>query len=80
MNLIQNSALSFSVCIEDKYDNFSKFLEEIKLKYNVTYFKNVSLVTIRHATDEAMNKIAQKGDILLKQVALGTVQFVVNKQ
>ena len=80
VNLIQNSALSFSVCIEDKYDNFSKFLEEIKLKYNVTYFKNVSLVTIRHATDEAMNKIAQKGDILLKQVALGTVQFVVNEQ
>lgn len=77
VNLIQNSAISFSVCIEDKFSNFEHFLTELKSKYKVTYIENVSLYTIRHATEKAIDEIEQKGEVLLKQATRGTVQVVM---
>ena len=77
VNLIQNSAISFSVCIEDQFNNFQQFLTELKLKYKVSYFENVSLYTIRHANQIAVAEIEQKGKVLLKQATKGTVQVVM---
>lgn len=77
VNLIQNSALSFSVCVDDKFNNFQNFLQELKTKYNISYVKNVSLFTIRHASKEAVKTIEQKGKVLLKQATKGTVQVVM---
>ncbi|MDD3721416.1 MAG: aspartate kinase [Lutibacter sp.] len=77
VNLIQNSAISFSVCIEDKFNHFEHFLAALKLKYKVTYVKNVSLYTIRHTTENAIEEIEQKGEVLLKQATIGIVQVVM---
>jgi aspartate kinase len=77
VNLIQNSAISFSVCIDDKFNNFEHFLAVLKSKYKLTYVKNVSLFTIRHATENAIEEIEQKGEVLLKQATKGTVQIVM---
>ncbi|MFZ2282453.1 MAG: aspartate kinase, partial [Lutibacter sp.] len=77
VNLIQNSAISFSVCIEDKFNSFQHFLTALKSKYKVTYLENVWLYTIRHATEKAIDKIEQKGEVLLKQATKGTVQVVM---
>ena len=77
VNLIQNSAISFSVCIEDKFNNFQHFLTELKSKYKVSFTENVSLYTIRLATEKAIDEIEQKGEVLLKQATKGTVQLVM---
>ncbi len=77
VNLIQNSAISFSVCIEDKFNNFQQFLTEMKSKYKLSSVENVSLYTIRHATEKAIDEIEQKGEVLLKQATKGTVQLVI---
>ena len=77
VNLIQNSAISFSVCIEDKFNNFEHLLAALKSKYKVTYVENVLLYTIRHATEKAIVEIEQKGEVLLKQATKGTVQLIL---
>ena len=77
VNLIQNSALSFSVCLEDKFNNFETFLSLINLKFNVTFINNVSLYTIRHANQEAIKLVEKKGLVLLKQSTKGTVQLIM---
>jgi aspartate kinase len=77
VNVIQNSALSFTVCIEDKFNNFEQFLNKIKLNFKVNYTKNVSLYTIRHSTQTAINSVEKKGTVLLKQATKGTVQLVM---
>ena len=79
VNLIQNSAIRFSVCVEDKFNQFSFFLEDLKSDYQVDAVENVRLFTIRHATDEAISKIEKKGRVILKQRAQGTVQFVIKE-
>ena len=77
VSLIQNSALSFSVCIEDKFNTFKHFLNEIENKYKVSYIEGVSLYTIRHATEDSIGLIENKGVVLLKQATKGTVQMVM---
>jgi len=77
VNLIQNSAISFSVCVEDKFNNFQQFLNEVELKYKTNYVENVSLYTIRHANKISVSEIEQKGKVLLKQATKGTVQVVM---
>ena len=47
------------------------------MNYKVNYFENVSLYTIRHASQDAIDSIEDKGEILLKQATKGTVQVVM---
>ncbi|MBQ4818936.1 aspartate kinase [Aquimarina sp. MMG016] len=79
VDLIQNSAISFSVCLDDKFDHFDQLLVQLKAKFRVTYNKNVSLYTIRHFTDEAIQSLEQNKDILLKQITRETYQMVAKE-
>jgi len=77
VNLIQNSAISFSVCIEDNFNNLKPLLEKLKSKYKVLYNKNLSLYTIRHFTKDSINKIEEDREIILKQLSRETAQIIV---
>ncbi|EZH72007.1 aspartate kinase [Aquimarina atlantica] len=76
VDLIQNSAISFSVCLDDKFNHFEKLLGKLKAKFRVTYNTNVSLFTIRHFTNEAITSLEKNKDILLKQITRETYQMV----
>lgn len=77
VHLIQNSAISFSVCIEDKFLNLEKLVEELSDKFNVKYSENVTLHTIRHFNQNAIESVAKDKEILMKQTSKETVQMVV---
>ena len=76
VHLIQNSAISFSVCADDKFGNFTELKSILDRKFKVTYNENVSLYTIRHFTDKSAKAIAQDKDILVRQVSRETMQIV----
>jgi aspartate kinase len=78
VSVIQNSAISFSVCLENTYDNLEDLLQHLKAKFNVTCTKNVSLYTIRHFNDDALSTLEKGKTILLKQLTQQTVQIVTN--
>ncbi|WP_435260665.1 aspartate kinase [Tenacibaculum sp. nBUS_03] len=77
VNLIQNSALSFSVCIDDKYSNFDRFYNELQEMYLIKSYKEVTLYTIRHFNDEAINTIRKKGEAIIRQINTETAQLVI---
>lgn len=79
VNVIQNSAISFTVCVEDKFENFSQIYEDLVNNFNVTYNENVSLYTIRHFTDEAAKKVIQNKEVLLQQINRETMQIVTKE-
>lgn len=79
VDVIQNSAISFSVCAENKYNNLNKLVKELEAKFQVVYYENVSLYTIRHASAEAVAQIEQGKEVLLKQRLQNTVQLVVKE-
>lgn len=77
VNLIQNSAISFSVCLEDKYELIDTLLDKLKGKFKIDLAKEVSLYTIRHFDSEAIKKIEKRQKVLLKQLTKETVQIVI---
>ena len=79
VNLIQNSAISFSVCIDNKFNQFDTFYEELKSSYKVEVVKDVDLYTIRHFNDESLQKINQIGTSILTQISKETAQIVIRK-
>lgn len=76
VDVIQNSAISFSVCVDNIYDNLDKLLHHLKGKFKVTCHENVSLYTIRHYNEAAINQIEEGKTVLLKQLTQETVQVV----
>jgi len=77
VNLIQNTAISFSVCLEDKYRTFDEFLHVLKINYKGLYNEDTTLFTIRHFDTKVVEKINKENEILLQQTSRETVQFVV---
>ena len=76
VSLIQNSAISFSVCIEDKFGNFNDLKNILSKKFKVSYNENVSLYTIRHFNEKAPEMVEKGKQVLLKQISRETMQIV----
>lgn len=76
VDVIQNSAISFSVCVDNIYNNLDKLLHHLKAKFKVACHENVSLYTIRHYNQAAINQIEVGKTVLLKQLTQETVQIV----
>ena len=76
VDVIQNSAISFSVCFENNYNNLEPLLLHLKAKFKVTCHDNVSLFTIRHYNEQAIQKLEKGKTILLKQMYQNTLQIV----
>lgn len=76
VDVIQNSAISFSVCIDNIYDKLELLLRQLKAKFKVTCHENVSLYTIRHYTPTSINQIETGKTVLLKQLTPETIQIV----
>jgi aspartate kinase len=79
VSLIQNSAISFSVCLDDKFGNFQELKNILSKKFKVAYNENVSLYTIRHFDDKAAEIVAENKLVLLKQISRETMQIVTKE-
>lgn len=79
VSLIQNSAISFSVCIEDKFGNFPELKSILSKKFKVAYNENVSLYTIRHFTEKAAQMVEENKTVLVKQISRETLQIVTKE-
>ena len=74
--MIQNSAISFSVCIENNYDNLERLVLHLKAKYKVALHKAVKLYTIRHYNTKSIADLESEKEILLKQITPEIVQII----
>ena len=79
VNVIQNSAISFSVCVEDKFNHFEDVRLILSDKFKIIYNENVSLYTIRHFDDDSAQKILGDKTLMLKQVNRETMQIVTKE-
>lgn len=77
INLMQNSAISFSVCVDDKGEELEKLKSELHFNYNVRTNNNVELLTIMHYTDNVLTSCTKGKSILLEQRTRATVQLVL---
>ncbi|MCI2229204.1 aspartate kinase [Polaribacter sp. MSW13] len=79
VNLIQNSAISFSLCVDNKFNKFDAFYNELKAQFKIEFQNGVNLYTIRHFNKKTVAEITKKGASLLRQTSRETVQIVLKE-
>lgn len=77
VDLIQNSAISFSVCLDNKFNGLQPLLEGLKAKFKVVCHEGVSLYTIRHFDEDSVRSLQNGKSVLVEQRGKETVQLVV---
>ncbi|MEL6812591.1 MAG: aspartate kinase [Bacteroidota bacterium] len=79
VELIQNSAISFSVCVDNKYNNLEPLLKKLRSTFKVSFYENVTLYTVRHSQPGEIKALVENKKVLLKQESSETVQLVVQE-
>lgn len=77
INLMQNSALSFSVCF-DENGGLSKLIDELRIEYRVKYNQGLRLITIRHYKEEEISKLIENKEVLIEQRSRITAQYLIS--
>lgn len=77
VNLMQNSALSFSLCVDNDPMKIPSLLADLKKEFKIYYNTELELVTIKNYNEKAIERICAEKEILLEQKSRNTVQFVL---
>jgi aspartate kinase len=77
VNMMQTSALSFSVCIDFYEERFKKLLKALTQDFNVKYNEGLTLITVRHYSTDWLNDLKAGKTILMEQLSRNTIQMVV---
>lgn len=77
INIMQNSALSFSFLMDDKMDIVSQVKAALESSFIVKYNTDLELVTIRHYDQKTIDFVINGKEILLEQKTRSTARFVM---
>ena len=76
IELMQNSAVAFSVVVDDS-PRAKELIEELKKEYEVRYNEGCELVTVRHYDEPTLAKLTEGHEILIEQRSRVTARFVL---
>ncbi|MBQ7489385.1 MAG: aspartate kinase [Bacteroidales bacterium] len=77
INVMQSTALSFSVCVDNVEGHVQPVIDSLMKNYKVKYNNEIELITIRHYSPEVIDKVVQGRKIYLEQKSRTTLQLVV---
>ena len=76
INLMQNSAISFSFLIDNKYD-LVHLVKVLKNQYIVKYNEGLELLTIRHFNEDTIARLTEGKVIILTQKTRETARIIL---
>jgi len=77
INLMQNSAISFSACVGGDEDRILSLIEELSKNYTVKYNDGLELVTIRHYDQATIDRVSVNKNQLVTQRSRQTARIVM---
>jgi aspartate kinase len=77
INLMQNSAISFSICVNNKPEQLAELKKELSKHFVVKSNEGVELLTVMHYDEKGLKKVIGSRNILLEQRTRTGVQFVL---
>jgi aspartate kinase len=79
VNLMQNTAVSFRLCVNNDTTRIPKVISELKKSYKITLEDKLELITIRYYDQATIERVLINKEVLLEQHSRNTVQMVVRK-
>jgi aspartate kinase len=76
-NLTQNGAISLLCCFDNKPEKIEKLALEAAGDFDVQIEKNLTLLTIRHYTEDTIHELTNEKEIILLQKTPQTVQMII---
>lgn len=80
VNLMQNSALSFSLCLDYNEILLDKIRERLESQFRLVYNTGLQLITIRYYNQQIIDEIVDGRTILLQQRSRTTTQLLVDSK
>lgn len=77
INLMQNSAISFKVCIDNKPERINELINDLSHLFNVNVENGLELITIRYFDTQTIERVMVNKDLVLEQKNKNTIQMVV---
>ena len=77
INVMQTSALSFTVCFDLVQERFDKLLVRLNQDFRVKYNSDLTLITVRHYKQDALKELIEDKLVLLEQISRNTAQVLV---
>src|SRR5690606_25473933 len=79
VNLMRNTASSFTVCSTDNHNRINRLLEEIEQEFNIVNERDLELITIRHYQDPIVDEMKNGKIVLFEERIPKTVQLVLKE-
>lgn len=77
MNIMQNSAVSFSFCVDRNKVNLEALIQHFQDEYVVKYNEQLELVTIRHFDDPTIERVTVNKKVIMEQKTRQTARLVM---
>ncbi len=77
VNLMENSAVSFSICIDKNDYKRGLLFEAMRERYAIRYNEGLTLITVRHWNEHILHELTAQREILLEQKSRQTARMVV---
>jgi aspartate kinase len=77
LNLMQNSAISLSFCVDFREDKVSKLIEKLQQHFEVFYNTGLTLITIKNYDEATFETYRKRKGVLLEQSSRSTLQVLV---
>lgn len=77
INLMQNSALNFSVLLDEEKTDIRELLKQFEDQYYVKYNTGLELITIRHFDQATIDRVTVEKEVLLEQKTRDTARIIV---
>ena len=77
INLMQNSAISFSFCVDFRENKILKLIEKLQHQFEVYYNTGLTLITIKNYDDKAFDHYRKQQGVILEQSSRSTLQVLV---
>jgi aspartate kinase len=79
INVMQNSALSFSVCLDGEPTRLAQAVAALRTQFKVQYNEGLTLFTIKNYTPGSIAQLLEGRTVLLEQRTRSTFQVVVKE-
>lgn len=80
INMMQNTAISFSICVNDDLHRLDQLMTELKDDFSIFYNKGLELITIKNFDESLISRMTINKEIYLEQRTRKNYQVVVKNE
>lgn len=77
VNMMQNTAISFTICVTNVPDRIERFIREVSDEFKVKTESGLELITVRHYLPETIDSLKRNKMVLFEERIRNTMHMVV---